>query len=51
MRARPTALALHGVLLAALIAGPLAYVTADKSVTLEVDGVSRGGPHLRVDRR
>lgn len=41
MRARPTALALHGVLLAALIAGPLAYVTADKAVTLEVDGVSR----------
>lgn len=41
MRARPTALALHGVLLAALIAGPLAYVTADKAVTIQVDGVSR----------
>ena len=41
MRARPTALALHGVLLAVLIAGPLAYVTADKAVTLQVDGVSR----------
>lgn len=41
MRARPTALALHGVLLAALIAGPLAYVTADTAVTLQVDGVSR----------
>lgn len=41
MRARPTVLALHGVVLAALLAGPLAYVTADKAVTLEVDGASR----------
>jgi resuscitation-promoting factor RpfB len=41
VRARPTALALHGVVLVALIAGPLAYVTADKAVTLEVDGASR----------
>jgi uncharacterized protein YabE (DUF348 family) len=41
VRARPTALALHGVVLAALIAGPLAYVTADKAVTLDINGSSR----------
>ena len=41
MRARPTALALHGVVLAALIAGPLAYVTADKAVTLDINGSTR----------
>jgi len=41
VRGRPTALALHGVVLAALIAGPLAYVTADKAVTLDVNGSSR----------
>jgi len=38
VRARPTALALHGVVLAALIAGPLFYVTADKAVTLDING-------------
>lgn len=41
MRARPTALALHGVVLAALIAGPLAYVIADKAVTLDINGSTR----------
>jgi uncharacterized protein YabE (DUF348 family) len=41
VRARPTALALHGVVLVALIAGPLAYVTADKAVTLDINGSSR----------
>jgi uncharacterized protein YabE (DUF348 family) len=41
VRARPTALALHGVVLAALIAGPLAYVTADKAVTLDINGSAR----------
>jgi resuscitation-promoting factor RpfB len=41
VRARPTALALHGVVLAALIAGPLAYVIADKAVTLDINGSSR----------
>ena len=41
MRARPTVLALHGVVLVALLAGPLAYVTADKAVTLQVDGATR----------
>jgi uncharacterized protein YabE (DUF348 family) len=41
VRARPTALALHGVVLAALIAGPLVYVTADKAVTLDVNGSTR----------
>jgi len=40
VRARPTALALHGVVLAALIAGPLVYVTADKAVTLDINGSS-----------
>ncbi len=38
MRARPLALALYGVLAAALIAGPVAYVLSEKSVTLDVDG-------------
>jgi resuscitation-promoting factor RpfB len=41
VRARPTAMALHGVVLAALIAGPLAYVIADKAVTLDINGSSR----------
>ena len=41
MRARPTAMALHGVVLAALIAGPLVYVTADKAVTLDLNGSAR----------
>jgi resuscitation-promoting factor RpfB len=38
---RPVSLALHGVILAALVAGPLAYVAAKKSVRLDVDGVAR----------
>lgn len=41
MSARPAKLALHGVLLAALVAGPLAYVASGKSVVLQVDGVPR----------
>ncbi len=40
MRARPRFVALQGALLAVLVAGPLAYVTAGKSVTLSVDGAS-----------
>jgi uncharacterized protein YabE (DUF348 family) len=38
VRVRPFALALYGTLAAALVAGPAAYVLADKSVTLDVDG-------------
>jgi resuscitation-promoting factor RpfB len=38
VRARPAVLAMQGVLLAALVAGPFVYVHASKSVTLEVDG-------------
>lgn len=38
MRVRPFALALYGTLAAALVAGPAAYVLADKSVTLDIDG-------------
>jgi uncharacterized protein YabE (DUF348 family) len=42
VRVRPFALALYGTLAAALVAGPAAYVLADKSVTLDIDGsVSR----------
>jgi uncharacterized protein YabE (DUF348 family) len=37
VRARPRAVALHGALLVVLVAGPLAYVTAGKSVTVQVD--------------
>jgi uncharacterized protein YabE (DUF348 family) len=38
VRARPRFVALQGALFAVLVAGPLAYVTAGKSVTLDVDG-------------
>jgi resuscitation-promoting factor RpfB len=38
VRARPAVLAMQGVLLAGLVAGPLAYAHAAKSVTLDVDG-------------
>lgn len=41
MRPRPASLALHGVLLAVLVAGPLAYVSAGKSVRLTTDGSER----------
>jgi uncharacterized protein YabE (DUF348 family) len=38
VRRRGTNLALQGVLLAALVVGPLAYVAAEKSVRLDVEG-------------
>ncbi len=41
MRVRPRSVALHGALLAVLVVGPLAYVSAGKSVTLQVDGSTR----------
>ena len=41
MRARPRSVALHGALFAVLVVGPLAYVTAGKSVTVRVDGGTR----------
>jgi len=40
VRARPRFVALQGALLAVLVAGPLAYVTAGKSVTVRVDGAA-----------
>lgn len=40
MRARPRFVALQGALLAVLVAGPLAYVSAGKSVSLRVDGAT-----------
>ena len=42
MRVRPRFVALQGALFAVLVAGPLAYVTAGKSVTVDVDGASHG---------
>jgi len=42
VRARPRFVALQGALLAVLVAGPLAYVTAGKSVTVRVDGATHG---------
>jgi resuscitation-promoting factor RpfB len=42
VRARPRFVALQGALFAVLVAGPLAYVTAGKSVTVDVDGASHG---------
>jgi resuscitation-promoting factor RpfB len=41
VRARPRFVALQGALLAVLVAGPLAYVSAGKSVTVRVDGSAR----------
>lgn len=41
VRVRPLALAVHGALLAGLIAGPAVYVMAEKTVTLEVNGVAQ----------
>jgi uncharacterized protein YabE (DUF348 family) len=38
VRRRPAALALHGVILAGLVAGPMAYVAAHHTVSLSVDG-------------
>ena len=47
---RPGSVALHGALLAVLVAGPLAYVTAGKSVTVDVDGRRADVRTLRVAR-
>ena len=41
MRPRPVSLALHGALLAVLVVGPMAYVSAGKSVRLTMDGNER----------
>ena len=41
MRVRPRSVALHGALFAVLVVGPLAYVTAGKAVTVQVDGSTR----------
>jgi resuscitation-promoting factor RpfB len=41
VRPRPVSLALHGALLAVLVVGPMAYVSAGKSVRLAADGSER----------
>lgn len=41
MRVRPTALAVHVVLLGALVGGTAAYVAAQRTVTVDVDGSVR----------